>query len=130
MADERVADARRSQPFYGGTYFPPSSRWGKPGFAEVLEEIARVWRDEREKVAQSAANIVERLRTLGAQRGGSDVPPPAVLDRARAEFAAAFDARRGGFGSAPKFPRPSELLFLLREHATDGRRRARATWRW
>jgi uncharacterized protein YyaL (SSP411 family) len=108
------------QPFYGGTYFPPASRWGKPGFAEVLEEIARVWREEREKVVQSAANIVERLRTLGTQRGASDTPPVAVLDRARAEFATAFDARRGGFGNAPKFPRPSELLFLLREHARTG----------
>jgi uncharacterized protein YyaL (SSP411 family) len=108
------------QPFYGGTYFPPTSRWGKPGFAEVLEEIARVWREEPEKVAASAANILERLRTLGAQRGGTDIPPAAVLDRARAEFAAAFDARRGGFGNAPKFPRPSELLFLLREHARTG----------
>src|SRR5688572_16115735 len=108
------------QPFYGGTYFPPTSRWGKPGFAEVIEEIARVWREEREKVVQSAANIVERLRTLGAQRGASDIPPVAVLDRARAEFAASFDARRGGFGNAPKFPRPSELLFLLREHARIG----------
>jgi hypothetical protein len=105
------------QPFYGGTYFPPSGRWGKPGFADVLQEIARVWREERDKVTQSAANIVERLRSFGTQRGGGDVPPPAVLERATAEFAAAFDARRGGFGKEPKFPRPSELLFLLREHA-------------
>ncbi len=58
------------QPFYGGTYFPPTGRWGKPGFADVLQEIARVWREERDKVMQSAANIVERLRSFGAQRGG------------------------------------------------------------
>jgi uncharacterized protein YyaL (SSP411 family) len=109
------------QPFYGGTYFPPSGRWGKPGFADVLEEIARVWREEREKVDQSAANIVERLKTFGAQRAGGEVPSAAVLERATAEFAAAFDARRGGFGNAPKFPRPSELLFLLREHARTGK---------
>ncbi|HZJ33104.1 MAG TPA: thioredoxin domain-containing protein [Vicinamibacterales bacterium] len=108
------------QPFYGGTYFPPTSRWGKPGFAEVLEEIARVWREERDKVNQSAANIVERLRTFGAQRAGGDVPSVAVLERATAEFTAIFDTRRGGFGNAPKFPRPSELLFLLREHARTG----------
>jgi uncharacterized protein YyaL (SSP411 family) len=108
------------QPFYGGTYFPPTSRWGKPGFSEILEEIARVWREERDRVTQSAANIVERLRTFGVQRAGGEVPSPAVLERATAEFAAAFDARRGGFGNAPKFPRPSELLFLLREHARTG----------
>ena len=109
------------QPFYGGTYFPPTSRWGKPGFSEILEEIARVWREEPDKVTQSAANIVERLRTFGVQRAGGEVPSPSVLDRATAEFAAAFDARRGGFGNAPKFPRPSELLFLLREHARTGK---------
>ena len=114
------------QPFYGGTYFPPSARWGKPGFGEILEEIARVWREERDKVVQSAAHIVERLRTLGAaDKGRQQVPPVAILERATQEFAAAFDARRGGFGDAPKFPRPAELLFLLREHARTGNEQPR-----
>jgi uncharacterized protein YyaL (SSP411 family) len=108
------------QPFYGGTYYPPTSKWGRPGFVDVLEEIARVWREERDKVEQSAATITERLRGLRSQSGQGPVPPPAVLDRAVEEFAVAFDRRRGGFGQAPKFPRPSELLFLLREHARTG----------
>jgi uncharacterized protein YyaL (SSP411 family) len=108
------------QPFYGGTYFPPASKWGKPGFVDILEEIARVWRDERDKVEQSAATITERLRGLRSQGGRGPVPPPDVLDRAVEEFAVAFDRRRGGFGQAPKFPRPSELLLLLREHARTG----------
>jgi hypothetical protein len=108
------------QPFYGGTYFPPSSKWGRPGFVDILDEIARVWRDERDKVEQSAATITERLRGLRSQGGRGPVPPAAVLDRAVEEFAVAFDRRRGGFGQAPKFPRPSELLFLLREHARTG----------
>jgi uncharacterized protein len=108
------------QPFYGGTYYPPASKWGRPGFVDVLQEIARVWREERDKVEQSAATITERLRGLRSQGGQGPVPPPAVLDRAVEEFAVAFDRRRGGFGQAPKFPRPSELLFLLREHARTG----------
>jgi uncharacterized protein YyaL (SSP411 family) len=108
------------EPFYGGTYFPPSGRWGRPGFADVLREIARVWREERPKVEQSAGAIVERLRGLGRHDGAAEPPEPDVLDRAVAEFGAAFDAARGGFGSAPKFPRPSELLFLLREHVRTG----------
>jgi len=108
------------QPFYGGTYFPPTSKWGRPGFIDVLEEIARVWREERGKVEQSAAAITGRLRELRAQAARGPVPPPEVLDRAVEEFAAAFDSRRGGFGQAPKFPRPSELLFLMREHARTG----------
>ena len=105
------------QPFYGGTYFPPTSKWGKPGFVDVLEEIARVWREERDKVEQSAATITERLRGLRSHGGHGPIPSPDALDRAAEEFAVAFDRRRGGFGQAPKFPRPSELLFLLREHA-------------
>jgi uncharacterized protein len=108
------------QPFYGGTYFPPSARWGRPGFAEILEEIARVWRDERDKVEQSAAHIVDRLRSVRASGGRAPVPDVDVLARAVEEFAVSFDRRRGGFGTAPKFPRPSELLFLLREHARTG----------
>jgi uncharacterized protein YyaL (SSP411 family) len=107
-------------PFYGGTYFPPRSKWGKPGFVELLQEIARAWREERDKVLQSAGAIVERLRSFGAREPDEGLPPPSVLDRATSEFAGVFDRRRGGFGSAPKFPRPSELLFLLREHARTG----------
>jgi uncharacterized protein YyaL (SSP411 family) len=104
------------EPFYGGTYFPPTSRWGRPGFVEVLEEIARVWREERGRVEQSASTIVERLRSYGAQGTVEAVPEAGVLETAVREFAEAFDYRRGGFGGGTKFPRPSELLFLLREH--------------
>jgi uncharacterized protein YyaL (SSP411 family) len=108
------------EPFYGGTYFPPSSRWGRPGFTEILQEIARVWHEERSRVLQSAASIVDRLRTVGHRRAEPQMPGVGVLDGGVAELASAFDARRGGFGDAPKFPRPSELLFLLREHARTG----------
>ncbi len=108
------------RPFYGGTYYPPTSRWGRPGFIEVLREIARTWRADRDKVEYSALSILDRLRTLQASGAGPDVPDTSVLDRTVEEFAAAFDPRHGGFGTAPKFPRPSELLFLLREHARTG----------
>ena len=113
------------EPFYGGTYYPPTAQWGRPGFIDVLAEIARVWREERQKVIQSAGSIVERLQSLGGSTGTGAVPGTGVLDVAVREFAASFDARRGGFGSAPKFPRPSELLFLLREHARVGAAGAR-----
>jgi uncharacterized protein YyaL (SSP411 family) len=104
------------EPFYGGTYFPPTSRWGRPGFVEVLEEIARVWREERGKVEQSAGSILERLRGFAGQAGGAGVPDVGVLDAAVHELAASFDHRRGGFGTGTKFPRPSELFVLLREY--------------
>jgi uncharacterized protein len=115
----------RLEPFYGGTYFPPEARWGRPGFVEILEEIARVWREEQAKVEQSASTILGRLQAMRATGGRAAVPDVGVLERTVGEFASSFDARRGGFGGAPKFPRPSELLFLLREYARNGAANAR-----
>ncbi len=108
------------QPFYGGTYYPPDGRQGRPSFRDVLREIARAWREDRPGILASAARIVDRLAAVG---GGQDLGAaldPKWLDDTRAQFERAFDRRRGGFGDQPKFPRPSELLFLLREHARTG----------
>jgi uncharacterized protein YyaL (SSP411 family) len=112
------------QPFYGGTYFPPTSRFGRPGLLDVLQEISRVWRDERPRVTESAATLTTRLRDATRPEPQVDgvvaVAPPAALDDALKLYVQAYDARFGGFGTAPKFPRPSELLFLLRHHALSG----------
>ncbi len=108
------------EPFYGGTYFPPAGKWGRPGFVDVIEEIARAWRDERDKVVTSASAMLERISSFGNTDAFGRVRGIEALDRAVQEFVAAFDRRRGGFGNAPKFPRPSELLFLMREHARTG----------
>jgi uncharacterized protein len=113
------------QPFYGGTYFPPASKWGRPGFVDILKEIARAWEEDRARIETSAQTITERLRALGEDGVGREVPSAGALDEGVRQFAASFDARRGGFGDAPKFPRPSELLFLLREHARTGSAEAR-----
>jgi uncharacterized protein len=104
------------QPFYGGTYFPPVSRWGRPGFADLVSEIARVWREERPRTRQAAAELTERLRsvTVGAE-SESEVAGPEALAAAVAQFRSVFDPRHAGFGPGPKFPRPAELLFLLRQ---------------
>src|SRR5262245_51866282 len=119
------------KPFYGGTYFPPSSRWGRPGFVDILNEIARVWRDEPLKVQQSAEALTAQLRNVEHTSPGSGIPGADALERAVRQFRQTFDRRHGGFGDAPKFPRPSELLLLLREHArtgdTDAREMAFAT---
>jgi uncharacterized protein len=109
------------KPFYGGTYFPPASRWGRPGFADLLGELARVWKHDRSKVEQAAAELLERLKmvtgTAGRAQSESAIAGPEALETGVGLYERAFDARHGGFGDAPKFPRPSELLFLLREHA-------------
>jgi uncharacterized protein YyaL (SSP411 family) len=114
------------QPFFGGTYFPPSAQWGRPGFVEVLQEIGRAWRDDRLKVVKSAAEIVERLAAMARGQDEKKVPGAPALEKTFQQFQQSFDTRRGGFGDAPKFPRPSELLFLLREYARTGNDAARA----
>jgi uncharacterized protein len=108
-------------PFYGGTYFPPTSRWGRPGFLDLITELARVWKEDRARVDHAAAELFDRLKlaTSSRVRAGEHarVAEAEALDVAIEQFQLAFDTRHGGFGEAPKFPRPSELLFLLREHA-------------
>ena len=109
------------KPFFGGTYFPPASRWGRPGFADVLNELARAWKHDRTRVEHAAGELLERLKTVtgadGLIRAEEQLGGVEALDDAVDQSRRAFDQRHGGFGSAPKFPRPSELLFLLREYA-------------
>ncbi|MFO7301691.1 MAG: thioredoxin domain-containing protein [Acidobacteriota bacterium] len=116
------------KPFFGGTYFPPTARWGRPGLRDVLARIADVWENERETVVASADRILEGLREASGTDPSPESAPVAALDAVDAgieELAVAYDARYGGFGGAPKFPRPSELLFLLDAHAVTGRDDAR-----
>src|SRR2546428_5687850 len=69
------------KPFYGGTYFPPESKWGRAGFTDILQEIARIWQAERSKVEQSAESLTARLRTLEQAAAVAAVPGPEVLER-------------------------------------------------
>ena len=108
------------KPFYGGTYFPPSSKWNRPGFVDILRELHKAWTEKRDQIEESARSITEQLRSAAQAGPASVVPSPDVLAGIAAQFRAAFDQRHGGFGTQPKFPRPSELLFLLREHARTG----------
>ena len=101
------------QPFAGGTYFPPEDRYGRPGFPTVLRKLAEAWETEREKVIEQGGRITAMLQDYASPRGGGGQPGEDVL---RAGFRAAaelFDPDQGGFGGAPKFPRPVMLDFLL-----------------
>ena len=115
------------KPFFGGTYFPPTSRYGRPGFVEVLTQMAALWADERDRLMQSAHEIMERLRQtqtadpVGRETGARRIASVDTLEQGAAQFEQVFDRTHGGFGRAPKFPRPAELLFLLREHVRTGR---------
>jgi uncharacterized protein YyaL (SSP411 family) len=103
------------QPFYGGTYFPPDNRYGRPGFRTVLENLARAWKGQRARIEQSGAQLLERLRaSVEDDRGGLAAILQPDLDSAFFAFRRSFDSRWGGFSDAPKFPRPAVHHFLLR----------------
>ncbi len=120
-------------PFYGGTYFPPSPRHGLPSFVQVLEAIARAWRERRDEITRSGAGLLEHLRQDAAAPGiplpGTAAPSDlttAVLDAARNQLERQHDAANAGLGSAPKFPQPMTIEFLLRAHLRTGERSALA----
>jgi uncharacterized protein YyaL (SSP411 family) len=117
MAHVGLAHARL-QPFFGGTYFPPEARYGHPGFASILTQIAAAWAADRGQIVDSARDIVEQLRQHTAvEAGRAGAIDRAILDSGFFAFRRTFDTRLGGFGGAPKFPRPSVHNFLLRYYA-------------
>ena len=107
------------EPFVGGTYFPPEDRFGHPAFKRVLQRIAEAWKNDREKIASQGANIVDALREAAKDQTSAGKIDAAILESAYDQFARSFDAHEGGFGGAPKFPRPVTLNFLTRFHARN-----------
>jgi uncharacterized protein YyaL (SSP411 family) len=114
------------KPFYGGTYFPPEDRDGRPGLKTLLARIAEVWRTDSAKIEASGEAAVDQLQeAAGRAQGGQAVPaeaPEAAYERIRESY----DPVYGGFGGAPKFPRPATLHFLLRHAARTGNSEALA----
>jgi uncharacterized protein len=106
------------KPFYGGTYFPPDNRFGRPGFRAILQSLAQAWSGDRARVEESSARVVEQLKEYAAQGSGKGEAGQEALDSAFFGFRRMFDSRLGGFGGAPKFPRPSVHNFLLRYYAS------------
>ena len=131
------------KPFYGGTYFPPEDRWGRPGFVAILEALARAWAEERDQLVAEGDRVTDAAPAVC--RGRQPVPetidpdgfsrprPPTGIQNGAAEFAAAagaasegclrqlqasFDPAHGGFGGAPKFPRAPVFNFLFRVAAS------------
>jgi uncharacterized protein YyaL (SSP411 family) len=102
------------KPFFGGTYFPPDDRWGRPSFRQVLQAVARAWRERRPEVERSAEGLTQALQAAVRRGLPSEPPPEDAADRLVRLLEGAFDPKRGGFGSAPKFPPHAQLRFLLR----------------
>src|SRR5438046_752359 len=107
------------KPFVGGTYFPPEDRYGQPGFKKVLERIAAAWKENHDKIVEQGGKIVAALRESQSAAGIEGKIDATILDTAYQQIERSYDPKEGGFGTAPKFPRPVTLNFLTRFYARD-----------
>jgi len=103
------------KPFFGGTYFPPEPRHGRPSFLQLLQQIAGLWAERKTEIVASADELHTRLEQLTTRDVKENLPlTPATLKRAATIFQESYDAINGGFGGAPKFPQPGIPVFVLR----------------
>jgi uncharacterized protein YyaL (SSP411 family) len=101
------------EPVWGGTYFPPTPRYGRPGFPDVLKEVSRLFREEPDRIDQNRSALMTRLAQKARPADVVVIGPP-ELDRLAGSIAGAFDSLNGGLRGAPKFPQCSMLEFLWR----------------
>jgi uncharacterized protein YyaL (SSP411 family) len=102
------------KPFWGGTYFPPTPRFGRPSFTQVLLALAHAWEHDQERIGHTVASMGRALAANAAARPGA-APGPAVLDEVGQKFLRGIDWERGGLGGAPKFPNAPTFRFLWQE---------------
>jgi uncharacterized protein len=107
------------KPFFGGTYFPPDNRFGRPGFGLVLERLGQAWKEDRARIEESGAKVIEQLKEYAGVGASAEsvetrLAGKDALEHAYYAFRRIFDSKLGGFGNAPKFPRPSIHNFLVR----------------
>jgi uncharacterized protein YyaL (SSP411 family) len=110
------------RPFFAGTYFPPRDVAGRPGFPTVLASLAEAWRDRRPDVEEQAASVSDAMRRYLADHGSSasgGAVAPVPMEKVLRDMERSFDSRWGGFGGAPKFPTPANLLLLQEVAETD-----------
>ena len=103
------------KPFFGGTYFPPDARHGRPSFLQLLRQISTLWQERKNEITASAGEITARLESATANSSVTNASLTAnVLKNATEIFKSGYDSVHGGFGGAPKFPQPSIPSFVLR----------------
>ncbi len=103
------------KPFYGGTYWPPEAKYGRPGFLQVLEQVEQAWRTKREQLTNSSQNLHQQLLDYTAREMPAQVRlGPDLLSHAAGPLKEGYDAVHGGWGGAPKFPSPGHPSFVLR----------------
>jgi uncharacterized protein YyaL (SSP411 family) len=112
-------------PFWGGTYFPPTSRYGRPSFRHVLSEIARIWKEERDKVETNGAAVLAALQSVPAQHTETQPVSLATLASVARVLIDATDLQHGGLRGAPKFPQTAIYDFLWRHYVQAGHQGSR-----
>ena len=107
------------EPFWGGTYFPPDQRWGRPGFPQVLDAMSNAYAGDRDKVSKNVVALREALQKLGRPERGGAIGRE-LLDRAAERLLREIDQLHGGIGTAPKFPQTGVLELLWRAWKRTG----------
>ncbi len=102
------------KPFFGGTYFPPEDQWGRIGFRNILLRISDLWRDQQKEVISGAESLTQSINQLNSNEPAQFEPGLELWQKAVLLLSNMYDEKNGGFGRAPKFPRPMDLSFLLR----------------
>jgi uncharacterized protein YyaL (SSP411 family) len=108
------------EPFWGGTYFPPDARYGRPGFQQVLHSLSDAWKDKRDQVKQNTAALVEALKRREVSAAGGHIEI-GVLDQIAGHLSKRIDPTHGGLQGAPKFPQCSIMELLWRAWLRSGR---------
>jgi uncharacterized protein YyaL (SSP411 family) len=109
------------KPVYGGTYFPPTDRYGRPGFTTVLSRLSELWQQQPDRLEQQAAQITASLRAYAGSHDPAETEPGLdAIAGACEQLARSFEPVHGGYGGAPKFPRPVSLRFMFRVQAHPG----------
>jgi len=105
------------KPFFGGTYFPKDSKYGRPGFITILNSLVEAWEKKREQITKSSNDLTEHMiNVLSSEMSGDVLPTAEIITQATDQLQGSFDGEYGGFGSAPKFPSSPSIALLLREY--------------
>jgi uncharacterized protein YyaL (SSP411 family) len=108
------------KPFFAGTYYPKLSRMGMPGFIDILTKIAFLWKNDRNQLLETSETITKHLASISDSGASSVALDLETLKKGYKQLELTFDPNWGGFGTAPKFPTPHNLTFLLRWHKRSG----------
>jgi uncharacterized protein YyaL (SSP411 family) len=115
------------KPYFGGTYFPPDERYGRPSFERVLRTMANVWKSQRSEVDETSGSVMAAIEHGETFAGRSGQLSHSLVDKLVQHAVGQFDPQNGGFGSQPKFPHPSALDLLIDVAARSGNEAAKKT---